>query len=132
MIGLPANAQVVVSEESGLYDASYVLDNASGVEGAQTEAISMGTDHSLDFTNDFSAYAETGLTLPTSPYAGLVAAGAVLALGVHFGRKREEHAETAAAAVAAEAPCGKHFADARSACEEIIRGKHFSGGGAVR
>ena len=121
-IELLASVNAVVSEENGLYEASYVLDGAEAVVSAETAAIPMGADRRLDFTNDFSTYAETGLATRTTPYAGLVLAGAVLALCVYLGRSRRD--ETAVERI--EQPFTE-VSEAKGA--HFYKGSHFREGG---
>ena len=122
-LALPADMSVSVSEDIGrYYVATYALDDAAPVVGSGVGPILVGAGHRIDFTNDFSNYADTGLSVHAAPYAGLIAAGALLALAAFLGRKRD----------GGQRPLGSHLprvSAAQEACSSPA--KHFRGGGAM-
>ena len=116
-LAVPGDVSLTVTEDPGLYTASYVLDSGSSVTANTTVSLSMAQPHRVDYTNDFSNYADTALVVRTAPYAGLVAVGALLAVGVFLGRRERDGGESllgrlllrCAAAQEAHRSPAKHF-----------------------
>ncbi|MBQ7736541.1 MAG: InlB B-repeat-containing protein [Oscillospiraceae bacterium] len=90
---LPAGTEVTVSEESGLYTASYCLDDAAAADGSSTDPITMNRDHTVAFTNSLSSVVETGIFIDDLPFAVLTASALLIGALLFLWKKRRRKAE---------------------------------------
>ena len=89
VINLPVNKEVVLSEERGIYSASWRLDDEEATAGSQ-KTLTLTGDASLTVTNNLEAVSPTGVELKDEPFEVMALAGLVLLAGTMIYRRRRK------------------------------------------
>ena len=81
VISIPGGTEVTVSEENGVYTASYSVDDGTSVSGSSA-TITLDTDKTVAFTNNLKAVSPTSYHTNILPYALMLATGLLLGAGM--------------------------------------------------
>ena len=93
MISIPCGTKVTVSEVSGVYTASYVIESGESQTGNIAADITLDADTTVAFTNNLKAVSPTGYHANILPYALMLAVGLFLFPVVLSGRRRRKKAD---------------------------------------
>ena len=90
VISVPYGSVVTVSEENGVYRASYVLDNEQVQDESRTVGITMNTDHTVAFINNLPVVAPTGFRTSIMPFILMMAFGLILIVGINLEKRKKK------------------------------------------